>query len=134
MKRKISLADVTPIELEGRNLSWVINNETVGARQMSVAVMHCFPNAVVKPLHAHREIEEVIYILSGTGEAWIDGELVSFTEGDSVFFPANSKHQVRNTGSVPLRTVSIFSALTSPDDYISYPESAFPDTQKKAGV
>ena len=125
MKLKININDVEPIKLEGRDLRWIITKETIGAEQMSIAVMHCFPNAIVKPLHAHKDIEEVIYILEGQGQCWIDEELVDFKKGDAVFFPANSKHQVRNTSDEMLQTLSIFSQPTSPDQYISYPDSKF---------
>lgn len=125
MVRKISSGDIEPLQLEGRDLRWIITEETVGAKQMSIAIMNCFPNAIVKPLHAHKDIEEVIYIIEGQGEAWIDGDFVPFKKGDAVFFPANSKHQVRNTSDLPLVTASIFSQPTSPDQYISYPENMF---------
>ena len=125
MSLKISTEDIEPIKLEGRDLRWIITEETVGAKQMSIAVMHCFPNAVVKPLHAHKDIEEVIYIVEGAGQCWIDGEILDFKKGDAVFFPANSKHQVRNTTDSMLVTASIFSQPTSPEQYISYPESMF---------
>lgn len=125
MKLKITEKDIEPLHLEGRDLRWIITGETVGAKQMSIAVMRCFPNAVVKPLHAHRDIEEVIYIVEGEGQAWIDGELINFSRGEAVFFPANSKHQVRNTSDRMLVTASIFSKPTSPDQYISYPENMF---------
>ncbi len=125
MKKKISLNDVEPTHLEGRDLRWVITDSTVGSKQMSIAIMHCFPEAIVKPLHAHRNIEEVIYIIEGQGQAWIDGEVVDFAKGDSVFFPANSRHQVKNTGKDMLITASIFSAITSSKDYILYNESMF---------
>jgi uncharacterized cupin superfamily protein len=131
MKLKISETDVAPLHLEGRDLRWIITGDTVGARQMSMAVMHCFPHAVVKPLHAHRDIEEAIYIVEGEGEAWIDGELTAFKKGDTVFFPANSKHQVRNTSGAVLVTASIFSKPTSPDQYVSYPENMFEESEKK---
>ena len=122
---KINRDDVEALHLEGRDLSWIVTEETVGAKQMAIAVMHCFPNAIVKPLHSHKGIEEVIYILEGQGQSWIDGELVDFKKGDAVFFPADSKHQVKNTSGEMLVTLSIFSQPTSPDQYISYPESMF---------
>ncbi|HEY5584809.1 MAG TPA: cupin domain-containing protein [Ruminiclostridium sp.] len=125
MKKKISFTDVEPTHLEGRDLRWVITDKTVGSEKMSIAIMHCFPLAIVKPLHAHRNIEEVIYIIEGLGQAWIDGELVDFVKGDAVFFPANSKHQVKNMGKEMLITASIFSAVTTADDYILYNESMF---------
>lgn len=125
MRKIVSINDVEPIKLEGRDLRWIITEKTVGAEQLSIAIMHCHPHAVVKPLHAHRDIEEVVYILEGQGQAWIDGEVVSFAKGDAVFFPANSKHQVRNTGDETLVTASIFSAVTSPSDYVLFDESMF---------
>ena len=78
-------------------------------------------------MHAHRDIEEIILILDGEGEAWVDGDRAFFRKGDAVLFPANSRHQVRNTGESPLRTASIFSAPTKPDDYIVYADDAFAD-------
>jgi len=125
MRLKINYNDVEPLHLEGRDLSWIVTEETVGAKQMAIAVMNCFPNAIVKPLHSHKDIEEVIYILGGQGKSWIDGEIVEFKKGDAVFFPANSKHQVCNTSDETLTTLSIFSQPTSPEQYISYPESMF---------
>lgn len=125
MVLKISESDVPPVHLDGRDLHWIVTEETVGAKQMSVAVMHCFPHAVVKPLHAHKGVEEVIYIIDGQGQAWIDGELIDFSEGDAVFFPADSRHQVRNTSDRMLITASIFSQPTSPEQYITYPEDMF---------
>ena len=122
---KVSEKEIEPKCLEGRDLRWVITEETVGAKDMSIAIMRCHPRAIVKPLHSHRDIEEVVYIVEGRGQAWIDGTLVDFECGDSVFFPANSKHQVRNMGDGTLVTASIFSKPTSPEQYISYPESMF---------
>ena len=122
-----SLENIVPIKLDGRDLSWLVTRESVGAERLSVAIMNCFPHSIVRPMHAHRDIEEVILILEGEGEAWVDGERALFTKGDAVLFPANSRHQVRNTGDKPLSTASIFSAPTKPDDYIVYPEDAFAD-------
>jgi len=125
MRYTINRGEIEPTHLEGRDLRWLVTEETVGAKQMAIAVMNCFPKSVVKPLHAHKDIEEVIYILEGTGRCWIDGEIVSFQKGDAVFFPANSKHQVENTSDVELVTVCVFSQPTSPEQYIIYPESVF---------
>jgi uncharacterized cupin superfamily protein len=125
-----SLENIAPVKLAGRELSWLVTRETVGAERLSIAIMNCFPHSIVRPMHAHRDIEEVILILEGEGEAWVDGEKAFFVKGDAVLFPANSRHQVRNTGDKPLRTASIFSAPTKPDDYITYPDDAFADAEQ----
>jgi mannose-6-phosphate isomerase-like protein (cupin superfamily) len=103
----------------------MVTPETIGAEKLSIAIMTCPAKSIVRPLHSHKEIEEVILILAGEGEAYVDGERAFFKKGDAVLFPANSKHQVRNTGNEPLITASIFSAPTSPDSYVIYEEDVF---------
>lgn len=123
--RLASLSSVKPLHLPGRDLQWLVTRETLGAQQLAVAIMNVPPHTVVRPLHSHSGIEEVILILAGQGEAWIDGERAFFREGDAVLFPADSQHQVRNTGDTPLTTASIFSAPTDPDSYILYDRDVF---------
>ncbi|MGI6567586.1 MAG: cupin domain-containing protein [Firmicutes bacterium] len=123
--RVVSLDSIEPQHLPGRDLQWLVTPETIGAEQLSIAIMTCPAKSVVKPLHSHKDIEEVILILEGEGEAYVDGQKAFFKKGDAVLFPASSKHQVRNTGDGPLITASIFSAPTSPDSYVVYDEDAF---------
>ena len=97
----------------------------------TVAPSCLLPLCIVLPFRygpcMHEDIEEVILILEGEGEAWVDGETAKFKKGDAVFFPANSRHQVRNTGDTMLVTASIFSAPTNPDSYLIYDEDVFAD-------
>jgi len=117
--------------LPGRDLSWFVSEKTVGSKQLSIALMVCPAYSVVKPLHAHRDVEEVILILEGEGEAWVDGEVARFHAGDAVLFPANSRHQVRNTGGSPLKTASIFAHPYGPDSYIEYDENVFESVERR---
>ena len=122
----ISGKDVEALHLPGRDLQWIVTGQTIGAEQLSIAIMTVPPRSVVRPMHAHKDIEEVIYILEGQGEAWVDGEKAVFRKGDAVLFPKNSKHQVRNISNEVMMTVSIFAGVTSPDSYINYEdEDAF---------
>ncbi|HEY8344319.1 MAG TPA: cupin domain-containing protein [Bacillota bacterium] len=123
--RIASLNSIKPQHLPGRDLQWLVTKETIGAERLSVAIMTCPAKSIVKPLHSHKGIEEVILILEGEGEAYVDGDRAFFRKGDAVLFPADSKHQVRNTGDGPLVTASIFSAPTSPDSYVIYDEDVF---------
>lgn len=118
--RIVSLNDIPRQQLPGRELHWLVAKESIGAEKISMAVMDCPPGSIVRPLHAHRDIEEILFILEGEGEAWVNGEVGRFKAGDAVLLPANSKHMVRNTGTIPLRTYSIFSPPTSPDSYSLY--------------
>jgi mannose-6-phosphate isomerase-like protein (cupin superfamily) len=123
--RTVSLDDIPRTELPGRDLQWLVTPGTLGAKKLSIAIMNCPGGSVVRPLHAHRDTEEVILILEGAGEAWVDGERAFFKKGDAVLFPANSRHQVRNTGDGPLITASIFSPPTNPEGYVVYEEDMF---------
>jgi mannose-6-phosphate isomerase-like protein (cupin superfamily) len=118
--RVASLSDIRRQQLPGRELQWLVTPETIGAEKISMAVMDCPPGSTVRPLHSHKDIEEILFILEGQGEAWVDGEVAAFRQGDAVLFPANSKHMVRNTGNTSLRTCSIFSPPTTPDSYSLY--------------
>ena len=118
--RVASACDIPAIELPGRRLQLLVTPETLGAQRISLAIMDCPPGSTVRPLHSHPEAEEVIYIIEGQGEAWVNGEVAPFRQGDAVLFPVNSRHMVRNTGSGPLRTCSIYSPPTTPDSYVLY--------------
>ena len=59
-------------------------------------------------LHSH-PYAEVLTVLSGRGEAWLDGEdrIVSLEPGVSITFPANRVHAFRVVGEEPLVTFGI---------------------------
>ncbi len=124
-KKVINPVEVETLHLPGRDLSWIVTPELTGIEKLSIAIMNCPPRSVVRPLHSHKDTEEVILILQGQGKAWIDGEIVPFQKGDAVIFHSNSKHQVMNTGGETLITASIFSPPTNPDSYVIYPDDMF---------
>lgn len=123
--RIAALNSIPILDLPGRKLQWLVTPETLGTRNLSMAVMDCPAGSVVRPLHSHTDTEEVIFILEGEGEALVDGEVAAFREGDAVFFPANSRHMVRNTGTTRLRTCSIFGPATSSDSYKLYEDEGW---------
>ena len=123
--RIASLDSIPVLDLPGRKLQWLITPETLGTRNLSMAVMDCPAGSVVRPMHSHVDTEEVIFILEGEGEAMVDGEVAPFREGDAVFFPANSHHMVRYTGTTRLRTCSIFGPATTSESYVLYEDEGW---------
>jgi mannose-6-phosphate isomerase-like protein (cupin superfamily) len=115
--RVISLNDIPAQSLPGRTLRWLVTPNTLGAEKIGLAIMNCPPGETVRPLHVHHDSEEVLLVLGGQGEAWVEGETAHFKAWDAVLFPANLRHIVRNTGSEPLVTASIFSPPTQPGQY-----------------
>ncbi|MBC7234297.1 MAG: cupin domain-containing protein [Chloroflexi bacterium] len=120
--RRIS-PDAVPVRpMCGRTLQWLVTRDTLGANNLSMAVMRCEPGAVVRPLHAHRATEELVYILEGQGEVWVEGEVAAVQAGDAVLFPPDAKHMTRNTGDTTLVALAIFSPPTTPESYVLYEE------------
>jgi quercetin dioxygenase-like cupin family protein len=59
----------------------------------------------VAPVHSHPYLE-VLHILEGTAEAWVDGreaDKVIVRKGDTVALPANVPHSFRIVGAEVLR-------------------------------
>jgi quercetin dioxygenase-like cupin family protein len=67
------------------------------------------------PLHAHPH-EEVVYILAGSGQLWIDTAAVgALRPGSVVFFPIGVRHTLENTGRDDMKVLGAFSPAGSPD-------------------
>lgn len=57
--------------------------------------------------HYHTYFEEIYYVLSGYGIMTIGEEQKEISRGDVVYIPALAAHTLLNTGSVPLRFITI---------------------------
>lgn len=65
------------------------------------------PGATRGP-HLHRDFEEVIYVLSGTGTTQAESGDIPLRAGDLILIPPGEKHMTVNTGSEPLRLLCFF--------------------------
>lgn len=54
------------------------------------------------PVHTHEPQVDSIFIVSGEGEAYVNGGWQKIVPGDYVFFPSGVEHATRNTGREPL--------------------------------
>lgn len=60
--------------------------------------------------HRHPALEEIIYVLSGTAEQWIDRERRILHPGETAHIPPDVVHATYNAGQDPL----VFLAILSP--------------------
>jgi len=58
--------------------------------------------------HLHRDFEEVIYVLSGSGTTHAESGDIALKAGEIVLIPAGEKHMTVNTGSEPLVLLCFF--------------------------
>jgi mannose-6-phosphate isomerase-like protein (cupin superfamily) len=82
----------------------------------------------VAPVHSHPYLE-VLYVLEGVAEAWIDGKedrAVRLEKGDTVALPPNVPHSFRVVGDQVLQTLGIHA---SPKRIASYKDGRATDAR-----
>mgnify|MGYP001020465175 CR=1 FL=1 len=66
----------------------------------SVEIVHeLFPGSADAPLNTHPEMEQVYFIISGSGIAIVGEEQSEIGAGDLVYIPRNAVHAVRSGAS-----------------------------------
>ena len=72
--------------------------------------------------HSHPYVE-VLTVLDGCGEAWLDGEdgVVPLEPGVSIAFPANRVHGFRTVGDRPLVTYGVHASDKRIVNYVESP-------------
>jgi mannose-6-phosphate isomerase-like protein (cupin superfamily) len=82
-----------------------------GESHAAVMGIHEHPAGIESiPPHYHREVEETVYIVTGEGIVRLGTEPrameeYSFAAGSCWYVPAGAFHQIRNTGSTPIKMV-----------------------------
>ncbi len=76
------------------------------------------------PTHMHPDgLEEIIMVLEGTAEFWVDGEHTVLGAGDCIVLPPLCWHGFRNNGEDQLRVLAVFSAATPETIYEQDPDT-----------
>jgi quercetin dioxygenase-like cupin family protein len=107
MPGKFVLAKDTPKEAnDWGKLQWICNPPGTGAQQITVIGVSLAPGKG-HDFHKHPDQEEVIYVVAGTVEQWVDREKTMLGPGDSAFIPAGMVHASFNAGSGEASIVAI---------------------------
>ena len=117
MSGKFVLAsETTPEVLDWGRLGWMSNPPTTGARQLTVIDVTLAPGKGHN-FHKHPDQEEVIYVVSGTVEQWVDKESRVLSGGDSAFIPADMVHASFNVGDSDAKIVAILGPCVGEGGY-----------------
>lgn len=117
MPGKFVLAsEVRPEVLDWGQLRWLSNPPTTGARELTVI------NVTLQPgkghnFHHHPDQEEVIFVVAGRVEQWLNRESRMLGPGDSVFIPAAMVHASFNAGEGEANLVAILGPCTGATGY-----------------
>lgn len=68
------------------------------------------PAGKAHQFHVHPEMEEIIYVISGRAEQWVDCEKQILVSGETAHIPMNVVHGTYNAGDEPL----VFLAILAP--------------------
>ncbi len=79
-----------------------------GASQLCVFEQFCDPGTGA-PTHFHT-VEEVLTVLQGQAEAWVNDDRTALTAGQSLVVKPGDRHGFRNTGSTTLHMHAILAA------------------------
>jgi uncharacterized cupin superfamily protein len=96
----------------------------LGAQKLGYNLTVLAPGMRAFPAHNHRVNEEMFLVLEGDGEVRIGAQVHAIRAGDIVACPPGgpeTAHQIRNTGSVDLRYLSV-STMQYPE-IVDYPDS-----------
>jgi len=81
---------------------------STGAHQLCIFEQWCEPGTGA-PTHLHA-VEEVLTVLAGEAEVWIEDERCALLAGQSVIVPAGRKHGFRNIGATGLHVMATLAA------------------------
>ena len=75
------------------------------------------------PTHMHPDgLEEIIMVLEGTAEFWVDGEHMILEAGDLMILPPYSHHGFKNVGTETLHVLAVFSSASAPTIFDDEPD------------
>lgn len=77
------------------DVRWLITRDSVGSSKTVFGVTH-FPPGARHELHRHPNAEEVEYLVSGSGVAYVGDDAVELGPGEAVFVPQNEYHGFEN--------------------------------------
>ena len=98
--------------------------DALGLKKIGVNLTQVAPGRSGYPFHSHRANDELFYILEGSGTLRLGEQRVPVKAGDLVGCPVGgpeTAHQLINTGSVPLRYLSISTNIDP--EICEYPDS-----------
>lgn len=98
------------------SLAWFSSPAVTGARDLVVVEARFDPGSGHN-FHKHPNQEEVIYVMDGEIEQWVNTETRALRAGDSAFVGKDVVHASFNPGHRPARILAILGPSIGPDGY-----------------
>jgi quercetin dioxygenase-like cupin family protein len=111
--RFVSFGETEVEKLPGKTHHWYCKPGLLQDTNLMFVRAHLQPGEAHR-FHYHPQMEEILYILSGSAEQWVEREKRLLGPGDLVCLPAGMVHATYNAGAEPLQFLAILSPAKSP--------------------
>ncbi|WP_135821582.1 cupin domain-containing protein [Halostella litorea] len=105
--RLVAPDDVESQAFDWGVLKWLSTPEVTGGERFSAGVVRLEPGKGHER-HTHPDSDEILYVISGTGEQELGDERREITAGELVFVPEGVEHGTENTGWEPLVLLAVY--------------------------
>ncbi len=109
--RFVTSAEIEVEELPWGPHEWLCRPGLTDARDLLLVRVR-MPPGTGHAFHRHPAMEEIIYIVSGTAEQWVDQESRRLSSGDIAHIPKDMVHGTYNAGDETLVLLAILSPAT----------------------
>ena len=106
--RFVTKAEALKEEYKGRTNYWLTRPELTGAKDLQFCEA-TLPAGEGHAFHTHPELEEMIYVLAGEVEQWVEQEKRLLKPGDSAHIPAGVVHATLNASRADATILAILS-------------------------
>jgi mannose-6-phosphate isomerase-like protein (cupin superfamily) len=89
--------------------SLAFRREVVAGPETHIDAVLVPPGGEIGP-ETHTDADETLVVVTGVGEAELDGERTPVRAGSVVFIPRGTPHNVHNAGTAPLRLYAVHAA------------------------
>ena len=97
------------------DVRWLITKDSVGASKTVFGVTY-FPPGSKHDIHRHPNVEEVEYLISGSGIAYVGDDAVELGPGEAVFVPQNAYHGFENNSDAEVVMAWYYAGAASLED------------------
>ena len=88
---------------------WWLSRPGFTDTEQLIFVRVTMPPGAGHQFHYHPAREEILYILDGVGEQWVDTEKRNLKAGESAFIPKKTVHAIYNSSRKPVTFLAILS-------------------------
>ncbi len=86
-------------------------------KKVQVVIMSIPPGGEIGE-EIHPDNDQTLMLVSGAGQAVLDGQAADFDAGDLVLVPAGTKHNFITKGEAPMKIITTYSPPHHPDGTI----------------